>query len=54
MSNACRTQVEIELPEEQINILRERPLGNHLLVLPDRPEEILRLLCRYKNIEVAN
>ena len=54
MTNACRTQVEIELNENQINILRERPLGNHLLVIPDNSEEILRLLCRYRNIEMVN
>lgn len=54
LPNTCRTQVEIELPEDSINILREKPLGNHLLVLPGKCEDILRLLCRFKNIEVVS
>ncbi len=36
LPDACRTQVEIELPGNKLKLLRERPLGNHLLVLPGR------------------
>jgi L-fucose isomerase-like protein len=54
IADACRTQAEIELSEHQIVLLREKPLGNHLLVVPFKCEEIFRLLCRYKNIEVIN
>jgi hypothetical protein len=44
----------IELPEKQIEELREKPLGNHLLVVPCRCQELLRLLYRYKNIKVVS
>ncbi len=53
-ANACRTQVEIELPDHQIKVLREKPLGNHLLVVPCKCEELLNLLCRYKSIMVVS
>jgi L-fucose isomerase-like protein len=51
MEDACRTQVEIELPEETLRVLRERPLGNHLLLSPGKHSELLRLACLYKGIE---
>jgi len=54
ITKACRTQVEIELPDNQIEGLRKKPLGNHLLVVPCRCQELLRLLCRYKNIKVVS
>ncbi len=51
MEDACRTQVEIELPKEALRVLRERPLGNHLLLSPGKHSELLRLACWYKGIE---
>ena len=54
LADACRTQAEISLSMEALLQLREKPLGNHLLVVPFKCEEILRLLCRYKNIEVIS
>lgn len=51
LEDACRTQVEIELPVEALRVLRERPLGNHLLMSPGRHSDLLRLACRYKGIE---
>jgi L-fucose isomerase-like protein len=53
LKDACRTQVEIELPEEALRVLRERPLGNHLLLSPGSHAELLRLACWYKGIEPA-
>ncbi|MBE0679240.1 MAG: hypothetical protein IH592_10805, partial [Bacteroidales bacterium] len=50
LANACRTQVEIELPEIKLKILREKPLGNHLLVLPGNHSGLLELACRYRGI----
>ncbi len=52
LADACRTQVEIELPEEALRILRERPLGNHLLMMPGWHEDLLRMLCRHKGIVI--
>jgi L-fucose isomerase-like protein len=54
LADACRTQAEISLSMEALLQLREKPLGNHLLALPFKCAEILRLLCRYKNIEVIS
>ncbi len=51
LEDACRTQVEIELPEEALHVLRERPLGNHLLLSPGKHAELLRLACWYRGIE---
>jgi len=53
LADACRTQVEIEMPGESINALKERPLGNHLLVLAGNHSEFLRLACRYRGIEIV-
>ena len=53
LADACRTQVEIEMPGESIIALRERPLGNHLLVLAGNHSEFLRLACRYRGIEIV-
>jgi len=54
LPDACRTQVEIELAENKLKILREKPLGNHLLVLPGRHADLLELACRYRGIEVVD
>lgn len=53
LAEACRTQVEIELSTESLRELRERPLGNHLLLLPGNHHKLLRLACRYKGIALA-
>lgn len=52
LTNACRTQVEITLPRDAIKALKERPLGNHLLMLEGDHSENMRLACRYRGIEV--
>ena len=52
LSNACRTQVEIELPQQSLALLRSRPLGNHLLMAPGKYSELLHLACAYKGIKV--
>jgi L-fucose isomerase-like protein len=53
LADACRTQVEIALPVESIRTLKERPLGNHLLMLEGNHSEILELAFRYRNIEIV-
>lgn len=54
LADACRTQVEIRLSANHLRILRESPLGNHILMIPGRHEEALKMLCRYKNISHHN
>jgi L-fucose isomerase-like protein len=51
LANACRTQIETELPENMLKVLKEKPLGNHLLVLPGKQAGLLRLACIYKGIK---
>ena len=51
ITDACRTQVEIELPANLLELLRSRPLGNHLLMIPGRHSELLGLMLKYKAIE---
>jgi L-fucose isomerase-like protein len=51
LADACRTQVEVELTEEKLKILRERPLGNHLLVLPGNHADLLHLAFMYRGIK---
>ncbi len=53
LSNACRTQVEIELPSQSLALLRTQPLGNHLLMAPGKHAELLHLVCDYKGIKVV-
>lgn len=44
---ACRTQVEIELPESDHHLLRDHPLGNHHLIIPGKHKDSLSLQCQY-------
>jgi L-fucose isomerase-like protein len=52
LTNACRTQVEIELPPQSQALLRNQPLGNHLLMAPGKHADLLHLACNYKGIRV--
>ena len=49
---ACRTQTEIALPEQDLEKLRNHPLGNHHLIIPGNYKSLLEWACRYKQIEV--
>ena len=49
---ACRTQVELALPADAIEKLKNTPLGNHHLVIPGNQAELLKMACMYKNIQV--
>ena len=53
LPDACRTQVEIELPANKLKMLREKPLGNHLLVLPGNHSALIELVCLYRGIRVV-
>ena len=52
-TNACRTQVEIELPSQSLALLRTKPLGNHLLMVPGKYTELLQMICLYKGIKIV-
>lgn len=51
-SFTCRTQTEIELPANDLEILRQRPLGNHHLIIPGNYKRLLEWACWYKQIDV--
>jgi L-fucose isomerase-like protein len=53
-TNACRTQVEIELSPQSLVLLRTKPLGNHLLMVSGNYSELLHLACAYKGIRVID
>jgi L-fucose isomerase-like protein len=52
LKEACRTQLEIDLDQKDLRLLRERPLGNHLLILPGEHEDMLRLACEIYKIHI--
>jgi L-fucose isomerase-like protein len=52
LADACRTQVELALSGEAIRTLKEKPLGNHLLMLAGNNSDLLRIACRYHGIEI--
>jgi L-fucose isomerase-like protein len=54
LEDTCRTQVKIELPEQSLDVLRNRPLGNHLLMIPGRYSELLCLAIKYEKIRLVN
>jgi L-fucose isomerase-like protein len=54
LTSACRTQVEIELSPQSLALLRTRPLGNHLLMVPGNYSELLHMICAYKGIKVID
>jgi L-fucose isomerase-like protein len=51
-NDACRTQIEIQLSEKDLNLLKEKPLGNHHLVLPGNYKDILEFFCKMNNVKV--
>lgn len=53
LPDACRTQVEIDLPPESTRLLKEKPLGNHLLMLEGNHSELIRLACRFRRIGIV-
>ncbi len=50
-NTACRTQVEVKLEPEAVDCLREKPLGNHHLILPGDHVDKILLACRLLNIK---
>lgn len=51
LEDACRTQTEIELQSERIDLLRNMPLGNHHLMIPGKLAGLLSFVFKYKGFE---
>jgi L-fucose isomerase-like protein len=51
-ATACRTQIEVKLTEDEVKLLRQRPLGNHHLIFPGDCKELLHLTCLILGIDV--
>ncbi len=52
LPTACRTQIEVKLKGNEIKLLREKPLGNHHLILPGDYSKLLRFTCMVLGIQV--
>lgn len=52
--DACRTQVEIKLPLHSLALMRENPLGNHIIMMPGKHADTLRMACQVKAIEIIS
>lgn len=50
--NACRTQIEVKLREEEVKLLRQSPLGNHHLIIPGDHTKVLKLACLLLGMEI--
>jgi len=53
-NNACRTQIEVRIPENDLQLLKENPLGNHHLIIPGKFEEVLRFFCNWNQVTINN
>jgi L-fucose isomerase-like protein len=43
---ACRTQIEVKLPDNEVTLLRQDPLGNHHLIFPGDCSKLLHFKFR--------
>ncbi|MDY0282542.1 MAG: hypothetical protein RBR35_18550 [Salinivirgaceae bacterium] len=50
--SACRTQIEVTLTENEVKLLKNKPLGNHHLIYPGDCNAILQSACSLMGIEV--
>lgn len=51
-NDSCRTQIKVEISQNDINKLKETPLGNHHLVIPGNFKDKIRMFCELMNIEI--
>ena len=51
--DSCRTQIKINIPKNDIQKLKDNPLGNHHLVLPGNHIELLKYFCKLTRIELV-
>ena len=52
LPTACRTQIEVELSGNDTKLLREKPLGNHHLILPGNYVRLLQFACKILGMQV--
>jgi len=52
LPTACRTQIEVKLTAKEVKLLREKPLGNHHLILPGDHAKLLQSACLIMGIQV--
>jgi len=52
LPTACRTQIEVKLTAKEVKLLREKPLGNHHLILPGDYAKLLQSACLIMGIQV--
>lgn len=52
-NDSCRTQIKIELPDSDIQKLKENPLGNHHLIIPGDHRELIHFLLQMTQIELV-
>ena len=52
--HACRTQIEVSIPEKDAETLKHHPLGNHHLVLPGHHRSLLKMACKVCGMGVVN
>jgi L-fucose isomerase-like protein len=52
LPTACRTQIEVKLTAKEVKLLREKPLGNHHLILPGDHVKLLQSACLILGIRV--
>lgn len=50
---ACRTQIEVNIPEKDAEILKHHPLGNHHLVVPGTHKSLLKMACKIAGIKIV-
>ncbi|MCK4678871.1 MAG: hypothetical protein KAT48_12125 [Bacteroidales bacterium] len=50
---ACRTQIEVQMPAQSLDILQNQPLGNHHLILQGNWIDLLSLTARVLSLEVS-
>ena len=48
-SNACRTQLEVALPQEDLFKLKSNPLGNHHIIIPGNNAKLIKAALKVKN-----
>ncbi len=51
---ACRTQLSLKLVEEDVNLLHNKPLGNHHLLIPGDWESELKMACSFLNFAIIH
>lgn len=51
---ACRTQIEVKLTNNEVKLLKNKPLGNHHLIYPGDCKALLESTCTLMGIEVLS